>query len=387
MKKIKILILILIFPLFLFSQLESSNPESQGISNERLERLSQLSQRYVDDGKVANITTIINRNGKIVYFKSFGKRGFDDNDEVKKDDLYRIYSMTKPIVSLAIMQLYEEGKFHLNDPVEKYIPEFKNLKIAVSKDSLVNSKRKMTVKHLLTHTAGLSYGWSSHPADDYYRDGNIWSSESLDDFTKKISEFPLRFEPGSKYYYSVSVDILGVLIQRISGLSLDKYLTQNIFDPLGMKDTFFEVPKNKSDRFLPNHQYNGNTKKIITIDSGKNKGLKKNTAMQNYYDVNLYSGGGGLVSTAMDYMIFAECLRNGGEYNGKRIIEKSKTIYKVIDKNSNSSLVEMKPITGRKHQLRKQLFKLGNPIIGDDKYSFKKNTYLSKKKKINATCL
>ena len=320
MKKIKILILILTCPLFLFSQLESSNPESQGISNERLERLSELSQRYVDDGKVANITTIINRNGKIVYFKSFGKRGFDDNDEVKNDDLYRIYSMTKPIVSLAIMQLYEEGKFHLNDPVEKYIPEFKNLKIAVSKDSLVNAKRKMTIKHLLTHTAGLSYGWSNHPADDYYRDGNIWSSESLDDFTKKISEFPLRFEPGSKYYYSVSVDILGVLIQRISGLSLDKYLTQNIFEPLGMKDTFFEVPKNKSDRFLPNHQYNGNTKKIITIDSGKNKGLKKNTAMRNYYDVNLYSGGGGLVSTAMDYMIFAECLRNGGEYNGKRII-------------------------------------------------------------------
>tara|TARA_B100000575_G_scaffold90293_1_gene71709 strand:+ start:50 stop:1336 length:1287 start_codon:yes stop_codon:yes gene_type:complete len=321
---VKILILL---PLFNFSQLNLVDPESQGISKDRIQMISDLSKRYVDDGMVANITTMVNRNGKIVYFESFGKRGFDDNKEIKNDDLYRIYSMTKPIVSVAIMQLYEKGKFHLNNPVEKFIPELKNLKIAITKDSLVDAKNKITVKHLLTHTSGLSYGWSRHPADSYYRKAGLFNSKNSDDFINRVSKLPLRFEPGTKYNYSISTDILGILVERISGLSLSDYLNKNVFSPLGMVDTFFEVPRNKAKRFLPNHTYDRSTNEINTIDSGKYEDSKKieGSTMRNYYDVNMYSGGGGLVSTAYDYMIFAECLRNGGEFNGKRIIG-SKTL-------------------------------------------------------------
>ena len=323
----KLFIIFFLIPSLAFSQLNFSDPDSQGLSKERIQMISELSKRYIEDKKVANITTMVNRKGKIVYYESFGNRGFDDNKEIKKDDLYRIYSMTKPIVSVAIMQLYEKGKFHLNDPVDKYIPELKDLKIAINKDSLVDAKNKITIKHLLTHTSGLSYGWSAHPADQFYRKANLRGSLSSDDFIDKVSKLPLRFEPGTKYYYSISTDILGILIERISGLSLSNYLEKNIFSPLEMVDTFFEIPKEKADRFLPNHTYDRKTKKINTTDSGKFKDSKKidATMMRNYYDVKVYSGGGGLVSTAYDYMIFAECLRNGGELNGKRIIG-SKTL-------------------------------------------------------------
>ena len=233
---------------------------------------------------------MVNRNGKIVYYESFGNRGFDDKKKIKKDDLYRIYSMTKPIVSVAIMQLYEKGKFHLNDPLDKFIPELKDLKIAINKDSLVDAKNKITIKHLLTHTSGLSYGWSAHPADEFYRKANLFSSESSDDFIDKVSKLPLRFEPGTKYYYSISTDVLGILIERISGLSLSNYLEKNIFSPLEMVNTFFEIPKEKADRFLPNHAYNRSTKKINTTDSGTFEDSKniEGSAMSNYYDVNFY---------------------------------------------------------------------------------------------------
>ena len=323
----QLIIISLLIPLFTFSQLKFSDPESQGISSDRLKMITELSKSYVDQGKVANITTMVNRKGKIIYFESFGNRGLDDKQKINKDDLYRIYSMTKPIVSVAIMQLYEKGKFHLNDPVHKFIPELKSLKIAITKDSLVDAKNKITIKHLLTHTSGLSYGWSRQPADSFYRQADIFNSESSDDFIKKVSELPLRFEPGSKYNYSISTDILGILIERITGLSLSDYLEKNIFKPLGMVDTFFQVPTKKASRFLPNHAYDRLTKEINTIDSGKYEDSKKieGSTMRNYYDVKMYSGGGGLVSTAYDYMVFAECLRNSGEFNGERIIG-SKTL-------------------------------------------------------------
>ena len=304
MKKLGLLLTLV--SLFGFSQnLEYSDPDSQGISKDRIERISELSKSYVDNNKVANVTTIVNRNGNIIYYKAFGQRGADDKRKIKKDDLYRIYSMTKPIVSVAIMQLYEKGLFHLNDPIENFLPEFKNLKIAINKDSLVEAKNKITFKHLLTHTSGLSYGWSAHPSDFYFREAEVWTSKSLDEFTKKIANIPLRFEPGTKYYYSVSTDILGALIEKISGMSLTKYLSKNIFEPLGMNDTFFEVPRNKQDRFLPNHIYNRNKNQLETIQN------------DSFRITDFDSGGGGLISTAYDYMIFAESLRNGGEFKGK----------------------------------------------------------------------
>ena len=316
MKKLGLFFTLVSF--FGFSQnLKYSDPNSQGISNDRIERISELSKSYVNNNKVANVTTIVNRNGNIIYYKAFGQRGADDKRKIKKDDLYRIYSMTKPIVSVAIMQLYEKGLFHLNDPIEKFLPEFKNLKIAINQDSLVKAKNKITFKHLLTHTSGLSYGWSAHPSDSYFREAEVWTSKSLDEFTRKIADVPLRFEPGTNYYYSVSTDILGALIEKISGISLAKYLSKNIFEPLGMNDTFFEVPKNKQDRFLPNHTYNRNKSQLETIQN------------DSFRITDFDSGGGGLISTAYDYMIFAESLRNGGEFKGKRILGEKTLKYMV----------------------------------------------------------
>jgi CubicO group peptidase (beta-lactamase class C family) len=213
------------------------------------------------------------------------------------------------------MQLYEEGKFHLNDPVTKFIPEFENIKVLNDKGVVVSSEEKMTMQQLLTHTAGFSYGFNPNDmVDQKYGEAKLWESKDLDDFTEKIAALPLKFEPGTKWHYSIAVDLTGLIVERLSGKSLEDYFQDHIFNPLGMKDTFFEVPKNKSDRFLPNHYFDASTKSPKTLP------IDPNSAMSNYEKVSLYSGGGGLVSTAMDYMIFTECLRNGGIYNGKRIL-------------------------------------------------------------------
>ena len=310
-----------LFLLFFFTamialaQLEEVTPEKVGISSQRINRITSLSEEYVKSNKVPGIVTMVSRNGKIVYYEAFGNRGADDQSKMKKDDLFRIYSMTKPITAVAAMQLYEEGKFHLNDPVTKFIPEFENIKVLNDKGVVVSSEEKMTMQQLLTHTAGFSYGFNPNDmVDQKYGEAKLWESKDLDDFTEKIAALPLKFEPGTKWHYSIAVDLTGLIVERLSGKSLEDYFQDHIFNPLGMKDTFFEVPKNKSDRFLPNHYFDASTKSPKTLP------IEPNSAMSNYEKVSLYSGGGGLVSTAMDYMIFTECLRNGGIYNGKRIL-------------------------------------------------------------------
>ena len=310
-----------LFLLFFFTamgalaQLEEVTREKVGISSQRINRITSLSEEYVKSNKVPGIVTMVSRNGKIVYYEAFGNRGADDQSKMKKDDLFRIYSMTKPITAVAAMQLYEEGKFHLNDPVTKFIPEFENIKVLNDKGVVVSSEEKMTMQQLLTHTAGFSYGFNPNDmVDQKYGEAKLWESKDLDDFTEKIAALPLKFEPGTKWHYSIAVDLTGLIVERLSGKSLEDYFQDHIFNPLGMKDTFFEVPKNKSDRFLPNHYFDASTKSPKTLP------IDPNSAMSNYEKVSLYSGGGGLVSTAMDYMIFTECLRNGGIYNGKRIL-------------------------------------------------------------------
>ena len=313
----KFIILINIIPCFLFSQLDHTSPEELGISYHKLEKISQISKRLVDDNKVSNITTIINRNGKIVYFKSFGKRGFESDEAIKKNDLYRIYSMTKPIVSLAIMQLHEKELFKLDDPVEKFLPDFSKIKVLTNEGELKSPKVKMTIKNLLNHTAGLSYGWSDHPVDYRYYYARIYDSKGNDDFIDRVSKLPLRFSPGKEFYYSIATDVLGVLVEKISGESLDQYLQKYIFEPLGMVDTFFKVPINKRDRFIPNYFYNRKTKKTEKLE---NEYFSNKPNSRSYYNPEFLSGGGGLVSTAEDFMIFAEMLRNNGLFNGVRII-------------------------------------------------------------------
>ena len=326
MKKLLFLTFLILFN-FSIAQLQKVEPEVVGVSSERLKRVSEISNNYVLKGRVPGIVTMIARKGRLIYFEAYGNRGVESKAKLKKNDLFRIYSMTKPITAIAAMQLYEKGKFHLNDPITKYLPELNNLKRYNSKGELIDVKTEITIQQLLTHTAGFTYGWGGGTVDKKYEEAKLWESNSSKEFIDKVASLPLLFEPGTKWHYSIAVDITGVLIERLSGKTFSEYLRDNIFKPLGMDDTFFEIPNNKLNRFLPNHSYDKTMNSLVKI----NEDDTKISAGSNYKKVKFYSGGGGLVSTAMDFMIFSECIRNGGIYNGKRIIG-PKTV-KFITKN------------------------------------------------------
>ena len=296
-------------------------PDTVGVSAKRLERITEMAQRYVDEKKIAGIITMVNRGGKLIHFEAVGAKGAEDSRKLKKNDLFRIYSMTKPITAVAAMQLYEQGKFYLNDPVTKFVPELKNLKRLDEEGNLVPVETPITMHHLLTHTAGFSYGFNpADPVDKLYREAGLWESSDLTDFAEKLAELPLKYEPGTQWHYSVAVDVTGLVIERITGQSFDVYLHENIFEPLGMKDTFFEVPKSKQKRFLPNHFWDRKDTTLRQIKPRQPAILGSKRAMSDYTSVSLFSGGGGLVSTASDYMRFAEMLRNGGGLGKARIL-------------------------------------------------------------------
>ncbi|MYA15848.1 MAG: beta-lactamase family protein, partial [Gammaproteobacteria bacterium] len=210
-----------------------------GMSAERLDLITRTSQRYVDEGKLAGVVTLVARDGKIVHFEAVGQRGADDDRPMTTDALFRIYSMSKPITAVAAMMLYEEGKFALSDPVEKFVPELADLAVLVEGE-LVPAEGTMTMRHLLTHTTGLSYGFNPRdPVDQKYREVQPLAGEDLDEFAKRLGTLPLAFEPGERWHYSVAVDVTGLVIQRISGMTFDAFLKERLFDPLGMEDTFF----------------------------------------------------------------------------------------------------------------------------------------------------
>lgn len=319
-----------------FAQLAQVDPQQEGVSAERLERISEVSKSYIADEKVAGIATMVSRNGKIIYAKAFGERGVDDSKTLKIDDLFRIYSMTKPIVAVAAMQLYEKGMFHLSDPISKFLPELAELSVMDEEGNLTPNKEPISMQQLLTHTAGFSYGFSNSKVDQEYNKAELWTSKDSDDFIKRVAALPLHYKPGERWHYSIAVDLTGVIVERLSGMGLDEYLQTYIFEPLGMVDTFFEVPKKKMNRFLPNHYYDYGEKSLKTVQETK----EKYNAMSNYEDVSMFSGGGGLVSTAMDYMLFMEALQNGGSLNGNRILG-PKTLQYMI-RNHLSGSIEQK---------------------------------------------
>ena len=319
-----------------FAQLAQVDPQHEGVSAERLERISEVSKSYLADEKVAGIATMVSRNGKIIYAKAFGERGVDDSKTLKIDDLFRIYSMTKPIVAVAAMQLYEKGMFHLSDPISKFLAELAELSVMDEEGNLTPNEESISMQQLLTHTAGFSYGFSNSKVDQEYNKAELWTSKDSDDFIKRVAALPLHYKPGERWHYSIAVDLTGVIVERLSGMGLDEYLQTHIFEPLGMVDTFFEVPKKKMSRFLPNHYYDYGEKSLKTVQETK----EKYNAMSNYEDVSMFSGGGGLVSTAMDYMLFMEALQNGGSLNGNRILG-PKTLQYMI-RNHLSGSIEQK---------------------------------------------
>lgn len=291
-------------------------PEDVGVSTERLEEIAPALQAYVDKGQLPGFLTVIARKGKIAHFEPLGMRDVENQKPVEPDTIFRIYSMSKPITSVAVMILYDEGHLKLDDPVEMYIPAFKDMKVYNKEQTEAHAaKNKMTVKHLLTHTSGLTYGWGNKPVDKRYGELKIFKRGSgLTEMAEKLGEIPLVHEPGARWTYSVSTDVLGYLVEVVSEMPFEEFLQTKIFKPLGMVDTAFSVPKEKVERFAALYRHN------------KEDGMKlaANVPLAND-DVSFFPSGGGLVSTAADYLRFCQMLLNGGELEGVRIL-KSETV-------------------------------------------------------------
>ena len=298
---------------FTFSQQKiiTESPESVGFSSQRLKRLNYKMHKFVDDGKISSVQTAIIRRGKLIHFDTYGYSDIDSKMPLKENSIFRLASMTKPIVSVALMMLYEDGKFHLDDPLEKYIPWFKNPKIMDSKGTITPAKNKIKIIDLLRHTSGIGSDGGIGYINSLYKDINRRKQENNKILVKKISELPLYFEPGTRWKYGLSTTVCGYLIEVLSGIPLDKYLENKIFKPLGMKDTFFEVPGNKYNRFVTSYTIDKNQMLKVLDHPSSSFWTKK---------VTLFRGGGGLVSTTKDYLIFCQMLLNNGEYNKVKIL-------------------------------------------------------------------
>ena len=294
-----------------------TKPEKVGLSSARLERINTLMQNYVDEEKLAGVVTMVARRGKVVHFERFGLMDIESKKPMQLDTVFRIYSMSKPITSVAVMMLYEEGRFQLNDPISKYVPEFKEVKVFVKKTEegleLADLERQITIRDLLSHTAGLGYGWNDDPPfDEIYREADLFNREgTIKDLVEKLTKLPLLYQPGTKWHYSVSVDVLGYLVEVISGKPFDEFLEERIFYPLGMKDTAFHVPEENWDRFPTSYEPDENGGIKVYDTSSTSRYIKP---------TSLFSGGGGLVSTAEDYMRFCQMLLKGGELEGTRLL-------------------------------------------------------------------
>ena len=296
-----------------------TNPAAAGFDAARLNRIStHLYENYVATGKIVGCQALVARHGHVAYFNSFGCADRERNEPMRDDTIFRIYSMTKPITSVALMTLYEQGHFQLNDPVSRFLPSWKDQKVWVSGDGdemqLKAPDQPMTFRHVLSHTGGLTYGAGNHPVDKVYQKlgVNRDRSESLGSFVEKLAKVPLRYEPGTRWMYSLSTDVCGALVEAISRMPFDRYLRLNVFEPLGMVDTAFHVPPEKQARFAANYQREPDkTLRLIDDPQGASQYLQKPL---------FFSGGGGLVSTTADYLRFCEMLRRGGELDGKRIL-------------------------------------------------------------------
>ncbi len=292
-------------------------PSSVGMSAERLERIDDIVATYVDEKRVAGLVTMVSRHGKLVHLGVGGQLGIDNPEPMQADSLFRVYSMTKAITAVAALVLYEEGHFHLNDPVEKFIPEFKNLKV-YEDGELIEPSSKMTIHQLFTHMSGLSYGWlPGIDIEGMPSRQEISAAGDSDSFIELVAQLPLVYQPGEGWRYSYASDVLGIVVERIAGQPLGEFFQDRLFTPLEMIDTAFEVPEEKLSRLTSNHNWNKEEKRLDLVS-----GLPFKTP----YRVSPFDAGGhGLVSTAGDYLNFLEMLRAGGKF-GKHQILSPKTI-------------------------------------------------------------
>ena len=292
-------------------------PEDVGISTSRLGRITPVMQGYVDNGKIPSALTMIARDGKLVHFEKFGRQDIGAAKPIQFDTIFRLYSMTKPITSIAVMMLYEEGHFQLTTPVSEFVPYFKDMKVYTEDGgAIVDAEREVTIKHLLTHTAGLIYesDREDHPIDQRYEDADLYGGD-LANMIQKLGDIPLIHQPGSAWKYGMSTDVLGYLVQVVSGMPFETFLKTRIFEPLGMNDTGFSVKVENADRYSKVYEFgeDGELQEIEKVHAA--------TGPLSFF----HSGGGGLQSTAADYLRFCQMVLNNGELDGVRLLGRKTT--------------------------------------------------------------
>jgi CubicO group peptidase (beta-lactamase class C family) len=294
-----------------------------------LDALATAMQAYVDDGHVIGMQTLLVKDGAVVQYGQYGVRDFEEGTPTQPGTLYRIYSMTKPITGVALMQLYEDGAFQLDDPITKYIPEFEDLKVLAGTNEdgtpvLEGLERPATMRELMSHTAGFAYGLGGQDfANEQYRQQQILRSPDLDTLIDKIAGVPLLYQPGKTWYYSIAVDIQGYLVEQLSGMPFGEYLETNLFTPLNMDDTSFYVAEEDYDRLADLMAYYEPAGRFVPSTTESTQFRKSTIALE--------SGGGGLVSTIDDYARFCQMLLNGGTLSGNRVINEDTITLMVTD--------------------------------------------------------
>lgn len=313
------------------AQAATAKPESVGLSSVRLERIAAGVQGSVDRGEIAGAVTLVARHGQVVWLQASGKQDREKAKPMRTDSIFRICSMTKPIVTLAVMMLYEQGQFVLDDPISKYIPEFGDPKVLVTqkdrKPYTIPAKQPITIRNLLTHTSGIGYNWDPD-LGPFYQEANIASGLLPVDVTigenvKKLARLPLLFNPGERWNYGLNVDVLGYLIEIVSGKPLDQFLKESVFEPLGMHDTFFYVPQDKVDRLATAYTWYEGKGLSRFPEAPVIEGTFSYSAD---YPVRgpkkLFSGGAGLCSTASDYARFCQLMLDSGKLGKTQLISR-----------------------------------------------------------------
>ncbi len=307
----------------LAATLPKVTPDEVGLSSERLQRVRALMQRYIDQKEIAGAVTLVARKGRLAHLEAQGVADLETRQPLKTDSIFRLASMTKPVTSLAVMMLHEEGRFLLNDPVSKFLPEFKNPRVAVANAPheraaggfhTVPAVREITIRDLLTHTAGLASGTGGPTLELAKGLAEFRKPENtMAEYVRELAKLPLNFQPGTAWEYGPATDVLGRMVEVISGMTLDRFFAERIFAPLGMKDTHFYLP----DAQLP---------RLVTAYEKKNGKLSKLTAPgPASRHGKFHMGAGGLAGTAEDYLKFCQMLLNGGVLDGKRLVSR-KTI-------------------------------------------------------------
>jgi CubicO group peptidase (beta-lactamase class C family) len=307
-------------------------PDSVDLTPRGLARVDSAMSAYVASGKVPGMVLAVARNGKLAHWKAFGMRSIEHRDPMERDDLFRLYSMTKPVTTAAMMMLVEAGKVALEDPVEKYLPVFAGVKVW-SPAGPVTPRRAMTIRDLLQHTSGLTYGiFGETPVDSAYRKAGLMEPRwTLTELIDQLAKLPLVGHPGEVWNYGFSTDVAGRIIEVVSGMPLDRFMGDRIFGPLGMKDTYFEVPPEKRGRLTG---YYGITNGPPTLLDSPDSGSYTRAPV-------FLSGGGGLVSSAPDYLRFAQMILNGGELDGVRLLRRE-TVTRMLSNQLPASLIPLR---------------------------------------------